>query len=177
MRLIKKIFLSLLLTANAGAATELNSLATSYAPIEKLGSNLYSHDRAQLEPPEAYLVVDSTGKPAIYLRQEKSIVSPKDFLLESIASSNKWKFDEKENIRENSEFKGWDSERQAWATFAIALKFQNSHCTAFRVVGPTVKIQRWISAKEMPHQLDFSKLATSSVPIPIEIMCIDGPKE
>ena len=169
-----------LLAVPALANAQTDSITETYAPVEKFGTILYDNKHANRHR-LGYLLLDANGKPAIYLWRKSDVNA--DGTLAQLSEATLvdiraiWNIKpDGENIQSLQTI-GWDSEHRGWEIFTVSLKFKNDRCELFKVEGRNVKVTNWLPTNQIPKTLDFSKLAKSALPTPIEIMCVDGPKE
>lgn len=170
--------LLLLLASPVLANDQRDSKIQDYAPVDKLGIVVYnntSDNRQKL----GYLLLDINGKPALYPAFKKGAPASSNQLSQLRFADLKKDWNTKTDSKntESIQVSGWNSENRHWETSKIKLKFKDEYCAFFKVEGGNVKVTEWLLANQLPKTLNFSRLAKSARPVPVEIMCVDGPEE
>jgi hypothetical protein len=122
----------------------------------------------------AYLIIDSLGKPAVY----PAVPNRKPNKVSLLDVKNLWTQGNSESSNVySSELVGWNSDKKRWNTFKVSLKFdKNSEYTDFRVTGPGIQqTEEWLPVVQMP--IGLAPKGSLSKPLPIEMSCIEGPRD
>jgi hypothetical protein len=117
----------------------------------------------------AYIVVDAQGLPSIYPSPLKDSKTGKqnelaDLSLDQIRNLWGGVHSEEQGVY-SCDFVGYPGH---WATFKIDLRFESDRCQMFRVHGPGITNEGWISTKTL-------KYASNGVALPPWIGCVEGP--
>ncbi len=117
----------------------------------------------------AYLAIDNNGKPVIYPSPRKNRTGHYTSLakMSEIDVRQLWNArpDNKQKEEYIVKFVGYTGK---WSTYIVNMRFSNNQCSSFKVTGPGVIFQDWISTKVIPEPSKYPLLT---------IGCIEGPKD
>lgn len=148
----------------------------SYVAFGKKGPILFD----QVKNPRkkvAYLVIDDNGRPAVY---PSPIVNQEKGHLNSLCNISQKEAKAILNLEPLSDglysgkLIGWNTDAKDWASYILDLKFSNGSCKYFKVSGPGVSRNKWISADQIPDNITTKNSPKS---LPPYILCVEGPSD
>lgn len=131
----------------------------------------------------AYLLLNNTGRPAIYPSPRKKKNGECNALstMTLDEAHSLWGVVSVEPGIYSAQFRVWNCAGK-WEEVRLDLTFADDHCSRFRVIAPMVLISEWLRADQIPDNL-LSTKSLSSPPdkpyltLPVEVRCVEGPRD